>query len=438
MTETMQDFIQAILRSGLLTQKQIDLALEILPAAVRDTPEALSSFLVQTEKLTPFQAQKLSSGRTQGLVIGPYQIQAPIGKGGMGCVYLALDTRTQIPVALKILIPSKAKASEHYITRFQREKELSQRVCHPHLAITFDAGTQGNLHFIAMEFIPGQTLFRLVTKEGPLAVPRAARIFAEVADGLAHAHQQGLIHRDLKPSNIMVTPNGHAKVLDLGLAFIEGERVENVEVQGGKGYLVGSVDYMAPEQTFDSSRVDPRSDVYALGCCLYFALTGKAPFAGLTHKEKIQAQRATMPEPIDKRNSTVPSRFASIVQRYLAKDPQQRPASASDVAKELRSWSDSKLGEAPVETQGDAAFFQAVHQAATGPATFEMVSEDELLFAIDEPAATEPSRVEFVPVKPSFLKTYGLHLVVGLGALVLLTCMCAGVVGLLLQLVRTD
>src|SRR5207249_11257790 len=143
-------------------------------------------------------------------------IEALLGRGGMGTVYLALDTRSSQHVALKVL-PPKRGTEQRYLARFAREQDLSQRVRHPHLALTLEVGLSNGVHYLAMEYIPGQTLYRLVNTDGPLSVPRAARLFAEVAAALDHAHGLGLIHRDLKPSNIMVTPHDHAEVLDLGL-----------------------------------------------------------------------------------------------------------------------------------------------------------------------------------------------------------------------------
>src|SRR4029077_8158809 len=177
---------------------------------------------------------------------------------------LALDTRSQARLAVKVLPPKKARQEERYLARFRREMDMSQLVRHAHLARTFDVGVFQGVNYIAMEYIPGLSLHRLVGRQGPLPVARAARLFAEVCSGLEHAHEQGLIHRDLKPSNIMVTPNNHAKVLDLGLAMMEGEVVEDIEVVGGLGYVVGSMDFIAPEQTEDSTRVDARADIYSV------------------------------------------------------------------------------------------------------------------------------------------------------------------------------
>ena len=193
-----------------------------------------------------------------------------------------------------MLSPQRARDEERTLVRFLREMELCQRVRHPHIALTYETGHVKDVYFIAMEYIPGKSLYRIVAEEGPLNVPRLAHLGLEVASGLEHAHQQGLIHRDLKPSNILVTPHDHAKVLDLGLAIVAGEKGE-ATILGGQGYIVGSMDYISPEQTMDASKVDARADVYGLGCTLYFALTGQPPFPGGSSTEKIYKHRNDLP-----------------------------------------------------------------------------------------------------------------------------------------------
>lgn len=378
------DFLRKVLRSGLLTREQLQTTLRSLSSDRRDQVPAIVDHLIQHGMLTRFQAHKISQGITVGLTLGPYRIQAPLGRGGMGTVYLALDTRSKQHVALKILPPKLAREEERMLARFQREMELSRKVNHPHIARTMDAGVQQNVHFIAMEYIPGQTLYRLVMTKGPLPVPLAAQLFAEAASGLAHAHAQGLIHRDMKPSNIMVTPHEHAKVLDLGLAFTEGEVVEDIEVVGGKGYIVGSIDYMAPEQTRDPTSIDARADIYALGCCLYFALTGKPPFPTGTVHEKVRAHRQELPESLRQKNPLIPEAFADLVHKMLAKSPDVRFATASDVVAALAPW---RRGAAkPLDTPDDPAFQQAVREvigAWVAPEASKDVGEDAVIFRID-------------------------------------------------------
>ncbi len=357
--QAVEGFLKTVLRSGLLDREQLLQALRTVPTERRDDPQALAKHLVKSGHLSAFQAGKLLRGTARGLRLGPYQILTPIGRGGMGTVYLARDERTQDLLALKVLPPKKAREEERLINRFRREMELCQLVSHPHLAQTYGVGVCDGIYYIAMEYIPGKSLHRLVAEGGPLAVPRLARLFAETASALEYAHGRGLIHRDLKPSNILVTPNDHAKVVDLGLALMEGEDLSDREVVGGRGYVVGTMDYMAPEQVSDAVAVDARSDIYGLGCTLYHALTGQPPFPGGTRKEKIQRHRTEQPTPLPQLNPEVPPGFVGIVRKMMAKDPDQRYASAAELREDLVRWAGSEPA-LPLDGADDEAFQDAV------------------------------------------------------------------------------
>jgi eukaryotic-like serine/threonine-protein kinase len=392
------DFLRKILRSGLLDREHLQNTLRTLPRESREQVPAIVDHLIAQGKLTPFQAYKISQGISAGLVLGPYQLQAPLGRGGMGTVYLALDSHTKQYVALKILPPKVAREEERLLARFRREMELSQKIQHPHIASAVDVGICQGIHYIALEYIPGQTLYRLVASQGPITVARAAHLFAEVASALAYAHRQGVIHRDMKPSNVMVTPHDHAKVLDLGLAFTEGEKVEDIEVVGGQGYIVGSIDYMAPEQTRDPTNIDARADLYALGCCLYFALSGKPPFPSGTVFEKVRMQRHEEPAPLLEKNPRVPEAFAAIVHKLLAKAPADRFGTANELAAALAPWRDAV--DEPLDAPSDAASQRAVQNLINGwtipepAAAKEEAVDDAVLFRIDAQERPPPS--EFV------------------------------------------
>jgi eukaryotic-like serine/threonine-protein kinase len=336
-------FLAAIRRSGLLPPGRVDaLASEAPPASARNANK-LGEFLVERGILTHFQVSKLKQGTWQGLALGPFHILSPLGKGGMGTVYLAHDTRKpkgrQGLVALKVLPPKRAREEDRMLARFVREMDLAQRVSHPHLTKTYETGDFGGVHFIAMEYIRGMSLRRQVAEHGPLGVPRVARLFAEVADGLQSAHEQGLVHRDLKPSNIMVTPNGHAKVLDMGLALAVGEEVpKDKTIAGGRGYVVGTMDYIAPEQIDNPIGVDARADLYALGCSIYYALAGQPPFPGGTSIEKMKRHRKEFAAPLSDFNPTIPADFSRLVERLMEKAPENRYRSAAAVREALRPW----------------------------------------------------------------------------------------------------
>jgi serine/threonine protein kinase len=429
---TVDDFLRNVLRSGLLDRDRLQEALRHLPRRDRDDPRAMAEHLIKGGHLSRFQANKLLKGRAVGLVLGPFQVLAPLGRGGMGTVYLARDSRSGQLIALKVLAPRRARNQERVRMRFLREMELSRRVAHPHLAWTYEVGQLLGVYYIAMEFIPGRSLYRVVAEGGPLPVPRAARLGAEVAAALEHAHNQGLIHRDLKPSNIMVTPHDHAKVLDLGLAIIEGEAPTDKRVTGGQGYIVGTMDYISPEQTADASKADRRSDVYSLGCTLYFALTGQPPFPGGTSIDKIQKHRTEEPPSLRRLRPDLPPAFADLIHKMMAKDPERRFPSAIAAEEELRAWADMEEAQ-PLDRPEDETFSQAVANLQSvepdtdysyldlPPVPVVRVVELEEIGA-DEPPPLPPWAVERPP-------GYGLTLaIIGFFLLVLLGLAAAGLV----------
>jgi serine/threonine protein kinase len=355
---TVEGFLKTVLKSGLLDRGQLQEALRDVPKGQRDDPQALADHLIRKGKLSRFQAGKLLRGTGKGLLLGSYQVLAPIARGGMSTIYLARDSRSGELVALKMLPPSRWRKEDRLLARFQREMELSRRVAHPHLAWMYECGFCLGIYYIAMEYIPGKNLAKVVLQSGALKVPRAARLLAEVASGLEHAHNQGLIHRDLKPSNIMITPNDHARVLDLGLALIEGEEADQ-SVIGGQGLILGTMDYIAPEQTTDAANVDARADIYSLGCTLYFALTGRPPFPGGSSRDKVRRHRHEQPTPLRELAPEVPVGFTSLIELMMNKDPARRPPSAIAVEEELRAWATEDAG-LPLDSHEDPWYVQAI------------------------------------------------------------------------------
>ncbi|HEV3146239.1 MAG TPA: serine/threonine-protein kinase [Gemmataceae bacterium] len=430
--QPVEPFLKAIARSGLLSDEQIQKAYQAAPTSIRKQPELLADYFVRTGVLSQFQSQKLLQGVEKGLVLGPYHVLAPIGRGGMGgTVFLARDARDQRLLALKVLPPQKYREEERVLTRFRREMELCQKVSHPHLARAFESNVYHNIYFIAMEFIPGKSLSQKVAGDGLLPVHRTARIFAQVCSALQYAHQQGLIHRDLKPSNIMITPNGHAKVLDLGLALMEGEDLPaDKSILGGQGYIVGTMDYIAPEQVADPTGVDLRADLYSLGCSLYFALTGQPPFPGGTSQQKMKRHLNEWPTPVTEVNPTVPARFAVLIEHLMSKQPDQRPRSAELVRKQLQAW----VGDEPVlpmDTAADNAHPREVFDLETDQMQ-EGSFWESMPGTIFVPAQVDSSapRREFKPSKKEANKGMSSR------TLMILACVAGGIlVALLLALV---
>jgi serine/threonine protein kinase len=374
MQKPVDSFLKTVLRSGVLAREELQEALGSLNPDKRQDPEMLAQSLVDMGKLTRFQADKLLNGTAIGLVLGPFHVMAPLGRGAMGTVYLARDSRSSMLVALKVLSPKRAREEERLLARFRREMEMCHRVSHPHLAWSYDVGVCQGVYYIALEYIPGKSLYRLVTEEGPLPVPRAARLFAEITSALDHAHHQGLIHRDLKPSNIMITPHDHAKVLDLGLALVQGEAPARREVVGGEGYVVGTMDYIAPEQAENAAKVDPRSDLYSLGCTLYFALTGQPPFPGGTRLTKIQRHQSQEPTPVPQLNANVHPAFIGLLRRMMAKNPDHRYQSAAELQRHLEEWA-SRDASLPLDQRGDKEYQEAVNALEHAKAAPDFISE---------------------------------------------------------------
>jgi serine/threonine protein kinase len=332
-------FLATVRRSRLFDPPELE---RLLTQARAGSARAFADALVRTHELTHYQADKLLRGRWQGLVVGPYSVLAPLGRGGMGTVvYLARDRRaaeslgdTEL-LALKLLSARKAQAEPRALARFRREMFLGRRANHPNVVRTLAAGEVEHAHYLALEFVPGKTLRRLVTQKGRLGVGDAARICADVAAGLEHLHRRGLIHRDLKPGNIIVRPDGRAVLLDLGLAFAPADPLpDDPAIVGGRGYIVGTMDYLAPEQARDSTRVGPAADLYGLGCTLFCALTGEPPFPATGNAQKIRRHRSDVPPGLPE----VPAEFARLVHRLMAKDPAERPPSAAAVRTVLLRW----------------------------------------------------------------------------------------------------
>ena len=265
------------LQSGLLDVQSLTACWDAIPPDKREAVEHLDRRLarqaVQLNQLTLWQAQQLLAGRTSGFRVDRYLLLDLIGHGGMGRVYLARDTRLNRLVALKILAPERMN-NPRAIARFQREARVGAQLQHENLVRIYDFGESNGRYFLVMEYIEGKTIGSLITAQGPMPPPTAARLARQIALGLEHAHRKGLIHRDVNPYNVLVTHEGIAKLADLGLAIdlAEEDRVTR------EGATVGTFDYVAPEQARHSHAADIRSDIYSLGCTIYHMISGQVPF----------------------------------------------------------------------------------------------------------------------------------------------------------------
>lgn len=298
----------------------------------------VSSPEIGVEILTP----RVSPGAT----LGPYEILEYIGGGGMGRVFRAFDARLSRVVALKVLTPEQA-ADPQTLARFQNEARSAARLNHPGIVQVYAAGEQDGVHYIAFEFIEGTNLRKLVEEKGPLPWVDAVRYILQVAEALDHASKRGVIHRDIKPSNIIVTHDGQAKLIDLGLARIYQPRGPAQDLTSS-GTTLGTFDYIAPEQARDPRLADVRSDIYSLGCTLYFLLTGQPPFPGGTVLQKLLQHQTEEPVDIRRIRGDVPEGLMRVLRRMMAKSPRQRFQSAAELAAALRELIGE--GERPVRS----------------------------------------------------------------------------------------
>ena len=292
--------------------------------------QAVADVLVERGTLTRFQATQMLAGRRK-LTLGQYRILDVLGQGGMGQVFKAEHAMMGRSVAVKVL--PRAKSTPDTEAAFRREIRMLGRLDHPNLVHALDAGHDGKVYYLVTELIEGVDLRKQVLKYGTLDEASASSVISQVARGLAYVHREGLVHRDVKPGNILVTPAGHAKLLDVGLA---GSVLESESTRLGR--VVGTMDYMAPEQIRSPDTVGPAADVYGLGCTLYFVLAGQVPFPGGTRQEKARRQLTEAPEPIQKFAPGISPAFCRVVEAMMDKDPVQRIGTPAAVIEWLRPW----------------------------------------------------------------------------------------------------
>ena len=333
-------FKRSLIDSGLMTADEVEAFIDSLPSDIKPKDgKALAQILVKQKKLTKFQAQAIFQGKTKGLIMGDYIVLDRIGEGGMGQVYEARHKVMKRVVALKTL-PAAATKLEAAVKRFHREVEVAARLSHPNIVTAHDAGEAHGTHYLVMELVEGDDLANHVRQHGRLPVQTALDYTLQAAKGLEYAHAKQVVHRDVKPSNLLLDKEGTVKVLDMGLARLN-EAIGPDDSTGqqtltGTGQAMGTVDFMPPEQAENVKEADERSDIYSLGCTLYYLLTGRAVYGGDTtimrllahHTAEIPSLRAERPD--------VPEHLDAVFQKMVAKKPDDRYGSMTEVIVELQ------------------------------------------------------------------------------------------------------
>jgi serine/threonine protein kinase len=277
-----------------------------------------------------------------------YRIVRFLGAGGMGAVYEAEHRVMHKPVALKV-IKRAYTARADALERFRYEMRAAARLSHPNIVTTHDAEDTGETHFLVMEYVEGPDLGRLVQDGGSLPVDRASEYVRQAALGLQYAFEQGMVHRDLKPHNLMLTPDGRVKILDFGLVRFASEAADAAGVTG-TGMVLGSVDYIAPEQADHAHEADTRSDIYSLGCTLYHLLAGRPPFPTGTPLQKVMAHVKKKPQPLTELRQDIPEELMHVIDRMMAKNPKHRYQTPAEVAVVLEPFTFAPTARDPGRT----------------------------------------------------------------------------------------
>ena len=292
---SLDQFVSQLVASSLMSADAVAALIDSLPADKKPQDgEKLARELVRQKKLTAYQAQQIYAGKGKSLVLGNYVILDKLGQGGMGLVLKAEHRRMERLVALKVLSPTVTKTPEA-LRRFQREVKAAARLTHPNIVTAYDADEAGGTHFLVTEYVDGTDLAAIVKEKGPLPLGQALDCILQAARGLQYAHEHGVVHRDIKPANLLLDRQGTVKILDMGLARLESAGAEQDQLTG-TGQIMGTVDYMAPEQAMNTRHADQRADIYSLGVTLWYLLTGRPLFEGETTVEKLMGHQ-TKPVP---------------------------------------------------------------------------------------------------------------------------------------------
>jgi serine/threonine-protein kinase len=397
-SQTVAELVTLLREGQFLKQVHLDKVTRDLQHRFGQTDKLLRE-LVRWGWLTPYQAEAMAQGRGPGLLVGPYVLLEPLGAGGMGQVFKARHRLMNRLAAVKLIRP-EARSSPDFLQRFLREVEAAAQLAHPNIVAAFDAAQYGATLYLAMEYVPGMDLGRLLKAHGPLPVDRACDYVRQAALGLQHAHERGLIHRDIKPSNLLVAIedrgsgmedrglkiedrrskiadrssirnprssiplSGTIKLLDLGLARLQLDTGDERRRLTQEGEVMGTPDYMAPEQVLDSRQADIRSDIYALGCTLYHLLAGQPPFPTGSIVEKLLAHQKNEPIAVEQLRPDIPPALAPVVRRMLAKRPDSRYQTPGQVAAALAPFCPGPTATA-VELPLQAIPVAAVRATAT-------------------------------------------------------------------------
>ena len=448
MAISLDQFVHDLIDCGLLSEQELSGFQDTFPPEARPRDaKALALELIRDEKLTKHQAATILEGNATSLLFGEYVILKKLGEGGMGQVFKAVHRRMERLAAIKVL-SAKSLDSPDAVKRFRQEVKIAAKLNHHNIVATYDASEQSGTHYLAMEYVDGRDLATLVKRGGPLSVAQAVGYVIQAAKGLEYAHSKGVVHRDIKPGNLLLDSEGTIKILDMGLARIN-ER-DNLPLDATlaerltkRGQMLGTVDYMSPEQAEDTRSADQRSDVYSLGCTLYRLLTAKPVYAGTTAVMKLMAHCEAQIPSLKRSLPEVPERLNQVCLKMLAKSPEERYQSMTEVIADLEAClgsEESTVRRTPGASSTDwkpsavsvddapTASYQEVSRIA--PTATEQVipptSEDTTTFQATRTFAGDDKSVTMAdrrPVSPGRARTL---LLLGIGSVVVAALVVSG------------
>jgi eukaryotic-like serine/threonine-protein kinase len=341
---TIVEFIDLTAKSGVVEKRQLDSYLNRLAGQPQQpaAPKQLAHAMIRDGVLTTLQAGLLLRGKWKNFIIsGKYKLLEHLGSGGMGSVYLCEHVLMRRRVALKVL-PTDNITDPVILERFYREARAVAALDHRNIVRAYDIDRDGDMHFLVLEYVDGANLHSIVERFGPISIARAVNCILQAADGLQHAHEGGLVHRDIKPGNLLLDRAGTVKILDLGLARFFDDEGQLTRRRDGNSVL-GTADYVAPEQAINSSAVDIRGDIYSLGVTFYFLLTGKSPYKDGSISQKLMWHQISQPIPVTQFRPEVPKKLAAILDKMMAKEPSQRYQTPEELFEALLPWDEGQV-----------------------------------------------------------------------------------------------
>ncbi len=354
MSISTERFIDTASKSGVLTAAEAATLRAAAEGQLAADADTLARTLVQQGKLTRFQAAAVYQDRAESLLLGNYVILDKLGAGGMGQVFRARHRKMDRIVALKVL-SKKSLASPDALPRFQREVRAAAKLTHPNIVTAHDADEAGNVHYLVMEYVEGKDLSNLVKASGPMSVPQAIDCIVQAARGFEYAHREGIVHRDVKPSNLLLDKHGVVKILDMGLARVDNPLAgpESGDGLTTSGSIMGTVDFMSPEQALDTKQADQRSDIYSLGCTFYHLLTAKKLYDGDTMMKKLLAHRQQPIPSLRAVRPETPAAVDAVYTKMVAKNPHERFQTMREMREALEAAvaSRSPIAVTPKPTQ---------------------------------------------------------------------------------------